>query len=160
MQSPQHSPATPVRRRRIAGRSRSAYGVLVLVAALAATAAPAAVAATPPPAPAGPWDQLEIRVSQTGDLATAPSKLLRCHPTGGTHANPDAACEQLEKATRWGSDPFAPVARSAVCTRIHGGPAVAHVSGQWAGRPVDADFNRTDGCQMSRWDALSEVLRG
>jgi hypothetical protein len=40
------------------------------------------------------------------------------------------------------------------CTEIYGGPAVAHVRGTFRGRPVDAWFNRSDGCEVGRWNAL------
>lgn len=43
---------------------------------------------------------------------------------------------------------------------IYGGPATAHVTGTWAGRPVDSRFDRADGCQIARWDALVPLLPG
>jgi hypothetical protein len=45
-----------------------------------------------------------------------------------------------------------------MCTMLYGGPATAHVTGTWAGRPVDARFDRADGCEIARWDALVPLL--
>ncbi|MCX4576106.1 subtilase-type protease inhibitor [Streptomyces sp. NBC_01571] len=83
---------------------------------------------------------------------------LRCHPAGGSHPAPEQACETLDRRTTWGKDPFAPVAPGTICTMVYGGPATAHVTGTWAGRPVDARFDRADGCQIARWDALVPML--
>ncbi|MHA5047982.1 SSI family serine proteinase inhibitor [Streptomyces sp. SD15] len=83
---------------------------------------------------------------------------LRCHPAGGSHPGAAEACATLDRRTTWGKDPFAPVAPGTMCTMTYGGPATAHVSGTWAGRPVDARFHRADGCQIARWDALVPLL--
>lgn len=101
-------------------------------------------------------DQLTITIanSDTGDGTYT----LTCHPTGGDHPNAQAACDQLDALTTTGVDPFAPVPSNAQCTLIYGGPQTAHVTGSWAGRPVDANFQRTNGCEISRWDKLSSML--
>ncbi|MFF9363146.1 SSI family serine proteinase inhibitor [Streptomyces griseoluteus] len=83
---------------------------------------------------------------------------LSCHPEGGDHPDPVAACRVLDKNTRWGQDTFAPVPPDSICTMIDGGPATAHVTGHWAGRPVDADFSRRNGCEIARWDRLVPFL--
>jgi hypothetical protein len=85
---------------------------------------------------------------------------VRCHPGGGSHPDADKACATLDRRTTWGKDPFAPVAPGTMCTMMYGGPATAHVTGIWAGRPVDARFDRADGCQIARWDALVPLLPG
>lgn len=85
---------------------------------------------------------------------------LRCHPDGGSHPDVGKACATLDQRTTWGKDPFAPVAPGTMCTMMYGGPATAHVTGTWAGRPVDARFDRADGCQVARWDALVPLLPG
>ncbi|EMF00485.1 hypothetical protein J7W19_16890 [Streptomyces mobaraensis NBRC 13819 = DSM 40847] len=83
---------------------------------------------------------------------------LRCHPTFGTVPDPQGACDQLDGQTRWDRDLFAPVPTDAQCTMIYGGPERAHVSGTWAGRPVDTDFSRVNGCEMARWNRFSRLL--
>jgi hypothetical protein len=53
---------------------------------------------------------------------------------------------------------LAPVPRLTPCTSIYGGPAVARVTGALQGEPVDARFNRTDGCEIERWDRNVTLL--
>lgn len=45
-----------------------------------------------------------------------------------------------------------------MCTMQYGGPATARVTGTWAGRPVDATYERGNGCEIARWDAMVPVL--
>ncbi|MFF7286370.1 subtilase-type protease inhibitor [Streptomyces griseorubiginosus] len=75
-----------------------------------------------------------------------------------THPDLPGACAALERNTRWGRDPFAPVPEGSVCTMLYGGPATAHVTGTWAGRPVDARFDRSNGCETARWDRFVPLL--
>ncbi|KUL41193.1 SSI family serine proteinase inhibitor [Streptomyces regalis] len=83
---------------------------------------------------------------------------LSCHPAGGDHPDADGACAALERGTRWGRDVFAPAPQGGLCTMQYGGPATAHVTGTWAGRPVDARYDRSDGCRIARWDRLVPLL--
>ncbi len=107
------------------------------------------------PAPAHD-DHLTVTVTGSGDADGTYE--LYCHPAGGTHPHAKAACDQLDGATVWGTDTFAPVPTNRMCTQIYGGPEQAHVSGSWAGRPVDAAFKRTNGCETARWNKLSSVF--
>ncbi|WP_128377423.1 SSI family serine proteinase inhibitor [Streptomyces cavernae] len=133
--------------------------------ALTAAASIAALASLPGPAHAAaraaePADgHLTITYSHTGEGAGVTYD-LRCRPAAGSHPTPDRACDLLEKKTVWGKSPFAPLPEPAerMCTMINGGPATAHITGTWAGRPVDAHYDRTNGCQIERWDALVPVL--
>lgn len=54
---------------------------------------------------------------------------------------------------------FEPVPPGTACAAVYGGPATARVYGTLEGRPLRAAFDRTDACQIARWDAL-EVLLG
>ncbi|WP_329135897.1 SSI family serine proteinase inhibitor [Streptomyces sp. NBC_00670] len=101
-------------------------------------------------------DRLVVTVRHAGRADG--TYLLRCHPGGGTHPDPGEACAVLERRTTWGRDPFAPVPPDALCTMRYGGPATARVTGTWAGRPVDASYDRRDGCEIARWDALVPLL--
>ncbi|MEI5099036.1 SSI family serine proteinase inhibitor [Streptomyces sp. PmtG] len=84
---------------------------------------------------------------------------LDCGPAGDSdHPSPDDACERLDQLKADGADPFRPVARDAMCTQVYGGPQTAHVTGTWQGHRVDASFKRTNGCEVSRWNALVPVL--
>lgn len=132
--------------------------VLTAAASIAAlsTMPAAAQAGTPAPAPA-PSDRLTITVTDS-DGAGDGTYVLKCHPTGGSHPDASRACHRLQEVTVWGTDPFAPVPKGAMCTMQYGGPATAHVTGTWQGRPVDARYDRSNGCEISRWDALVPVL--
>ena len=68
---------------------------------------------------------------------------------------PAVACRRLAAG---GPKLFAPLPPNVVCTQIYGGPQKARVVGTVAGRRVRATFTRTDGCQISRWQALSPWL--
>lgn len=80
---------------------------------------------------------------------------LRCRPTGGTHPKRVRACAALLDA---GRGVLAPVPADRMCTQQYGGPERARITGVWRGKPVDARFNRTDGCQIARWNALGAVF--
>ncbi|QFQ98589.1 hypothetical protein F9278_23225 [Streptomyces phaeolivaceus] len=105
----------------------------------------------------GPGDRLSVTVRGMGGGADGTFE-LRCHPEGGSHPAVREACGRLDRRTTWGTDPFAPVRPGTMCTMQYGGPATAHVTGTWAGRPVDARFDRGNGCEIARWDALVPVL--
>jgi hypothetical protein len=112
----------------------------------------------PPPAHGeDSGDQLTVTVHEAGSGADGTYE-LRCHPGSGSHPDVKGACGTLDQRTRWGKDPFAPVPPGTMCTMEYGGPATAHVTGTWAGRPVDARFDRADGCQIARWNALAPLL--
>ena len=48
--------------------------------------------------------------------------------------------------------------QEAVCTQIYGGDETATVTGVVRGQQVDASFNRTNGCEIARWEALAPLL--
>ncbi|MFJ2771643.1 SSI family serine proteinase inhibitor [Streptomyces sp. NPDC087300] len=130
--------------------------------ALTAAASVAALSALPATAHAdtdvvAPTDRLTVTVTDSGGEGDG-TYVLNCHPTGGSHPDAGDACRRLDEVTRYGTDPFAPVRPDAMCTMQYGGPATAHVTGTWQGRPVDATYDRHDGCEISRWDALVPVL--
>lgn len=79
---------------------------------------------------------------------------LLCDPPGGDHPDPEAACRLLDEL----DDPFAPVPSDMMCTEIYGGPQTATVTGTLRGEPVDAEFDRTNGCEISRWDQHAVIL--
>ncbi|MFE7543479.1 SSI family serine proteinase inhibitor [Streptomyces platensis] len=117
--------------------------------------APALDPAAPAPASV---DHLTVTVRGSGSAGTDGTFELYCHPARGNHPHAKKACTKLDGMTRWGRDPFAPVPQGANCTMIYGGPATAHITGTWAGRPVNADFRRTNGCEISRWSSFEPLL--
>ncbi|MDQ1037384.1 hypothetical protein QFZ75_003800 [Streptomyces sp. V3I8] len=113
----------------------------------------------PPPVTGSEADHLTVTVSEAGGGRDGTFE-LDCHPAGGSHPDARAACEKLDRKTSWGKSPFAPGREGELCTMQYGGPATAHVTGTWAGRPVDATYKRGNGCEIARWDALVPVLPG
>jgi len=67
-----------------------------------------------------------------------------------------AACRALEALP---ADALAPPAGEVACTQIYGGPETGSIRGVVAGRRVDADYARTDGCAIARFDRVEPVLR-
>jgi hypothetical protein len=96
-----------------------------------------------------PTTALEISVTPGGE---APTKFwtLRCPSGGGTLPDAANACEQLAQI----DDPFAPVPKDTACTQVYGGPQEADVTGTYRGRPVNAHFDRGNGCEIARWDKV------
>ncbi|WP_190082896.1 SSI family serine proteinase inhibitor [Streptomyces longisporoflavus] len=137
--------------------------VLTAAASLAAlSAAPAVADAGPGPLPlpsqltgATP-DRLTVKVTDAGEGLNGTYE-LECHPTGGTHPRAQEACERLDQE-RWGRDAFAPTPADANCTMQYGGPATARITGTWHGRPVNATYDRKNGCEISRWNNMVPVL--
>lgn len=80
---------------------------------------------------------------------------LRCNPARGTLPRSARACQKIAAG---GAKLFTPVPQSTVCTEIYGGPQEARVVGTVAGKRVWANFSRTNGCHISRWDRLSPWL--
>ncbi|MEU5594059.1 SSI family serine proteinase inhibitor [Streptomyces sp. NPDC020298] len=146
----------------------AAAALSALSAAPALAAAPAAVhsgvSAPPPVRPedraattATSGDHLTVTVRHAGGGRDGRYR-LSCHPGAGSHPDVGGACRTLDRNTRWGRDTFAPVAPGQMCTMLYGGPATAHVTGVWAGRPVDATYDRSNGCEIDRWDRLVPLL--
>ncbi|MFC5213989.1 SSI family serine proteinase inhibitor [Streptomyces coerulescens] len=132
----------------------SALAALGLTSVAPAAAAPAAVPLLKDPGRAG--DRLTVTVRRAGGADGTYE--LACHPARGDHPRAADACAALDRGTRWGKDAFAPVPQGTFCTMQYGGPATARVTGTWAGRPVDARFDRSDGCEIARWDRLVPLL--
>jgi hypothetical protein len=101
--------------------------------------------------PVSPADtKLQISVSIGG--SEAPTKLwtLTC-PDGGTLPHAEQACAKLAKM----NDPFAPVPKSTACTQVFGGPEEAVVTGTFRGEPVNAHFDKGNGCEIARWNRVA-----
>lgn len=145
------APATPPGAR--AALRRFATGAAVVSAAALATMS----AAPPAAASAQEGDRLTVTVRDAGEGLDGTYEVT-CRPGRGSHPDPEGACAAVERNARWGQDTFAPPQQDAICTMQYGGPATAHVTGTWAGRPVDAVYDRRNGCAIDRWDALVPLL--
>ncbi|MGP3966602.1 SSI family serine proteinase inhibitor [Streptomyces sp. 6N223] len=140
---------------------RSLALALATAAASVSGPAAAAVALTPAgwPAHGAAANHLVITITESGE--TDGTYELYCDPARGfPHPEPLEACDALHRAEEEapGGDPFAPVPDDALCTYMYGGPAVAQVEGTWQGEPVNARFERSDGCEIARWDRLVPAL--
>ncbi|MEU6593800.1 SSI family serine proteinase inhibitor [Streptomyces sp. NPDC046881] len=142
-----------------AGRRLLWASFSVVASLVPLTAVPAAAAgALPPPArPEDGADHLTVVVRHAGAGRDGTYE-VSCHPTAGRHPDAAGACRLLDEHTRWGRDPFAPVPADTDCTMLYGGPATARVTGTWAGRPVDASYDRSNGCEIGRWDRMVPLL--
>jgi Subtilisin inhibitor-like len=72
------------------------------------------------------------------------------------HPTADAACSALKENAALLSP--SPKRADQVCTEQYGGPQEAAVTGVVDGVPVDAAFTRTNGCEISAWDAVKDVV--
>ncbi len=73
-----------------------------------------------------------------------------------SHPNAAAACAAIKA----NPDILAPAAQgtSQACTQQYGGPQKATITGVVDGVAVDSSFARTNGCEISAWDAAKDVL--
>jgi hypothetical protein len=80
---------------------------------------------------------------------------LTCSPPAGTLPGRGRACTRLARL----ASPFAPTPKNVACTEIYGGPQTAEVRGLFRGRKVRATFNRTNGCEIDRWNRVAFLFR-
>ncbi|MBD8042199.1 serine protease inhibitor [Arthrobacter sp. Sa2BUA2] len=115
-------------------------------------------AATPSASPAAGATSLTVELMAEGEAVTD-TWTLECDgaaPVGDSGApDPAAACAALAES---GTALMAEPGPEAACTMQYGGPQRATVTGTVDGENVDAAFAYSDGCQISRWDALSGLL--
>jgi Tol biopolymer transport system component len=94
----------------------------------------------------GTW--LSITVWPRGRAGVSHRRTLQCAPPRGTLPNRATACAMLD---RFG-DPFAPIPVEADCPTRTAEPALARIVGRFRGRYVTVWMQRTDGCEIARWD--------
>ena len=122
------------------------------------TANPAPSPAAPTATPAAAGTRLTITIAKSTTPGHNATFTLMCHPTGGTHPDPTNGCAKLDKFGASGTDPFAPVPSNQACSMVYGGPATAQITGSWQGRSINATFNRSNGCQTTRWNNMLPIL--
>ena len=104
-----------------------------------------------PAASAWPSATLKVTVWPKGKSRASHTWTLRCDPQPrGTHPNPSGACFALARHPR----ALKPVRKNVGCTQQYDGAEVALVRGTFRGKHIRARFNRTNGCEIGRWDAL------
>lgn len=121
------------------------------------TSGPGDTAAPPPTstAPAGEPVAADLTVTVDNGVGTTSDFALTCEPVGGRHPDAAAACAALAAV---GAQAFDPLPKDIRCTDIYGGPQTATVKGTLDGEPVSAQFARTNGCEIGRWDAVSAIF--
>lgn len=114
------------------------------------------------PLPSGPGEgnaelAIIVRPSPTGPAA---SYTLACQDgvpaAESEHPDAAAACTALKNNPAILSP--APQATDQACTQQYGGAQEATVTGVVDGRPVEASFNKRDGCEIAAWEAAKDVL--
>ncbi|WP_030685521.1 SSI family serine proteinase inhibitor [Streptomyces globisporus] len=132
---------------------------LVLATLATAAVGTAGLGPLPPLTPFSSPDALTVAVEKSGDPSADGTFRLTCGDRAeGDHPAAEDACGRLGQLAREGGDPFRPVPRDQMCTQVYGGPALAHVTGTWQGRRVDARFSRANGCEIGRWENLEPLL--
>lgn len=118
-------------------------------------ASTATAATAPPPIASGPTE-LTLTWFPKGPDAPGGKRVLTV-TCPDVPLDTDKDCQELLDVA--GGDLFdAELPAGTVCTQIFGGPQTVTVKGAIAGRPVDTTFNRTDGCQIDRWDRAVPLL--
>lgn len=79
---------------------------------------------------------------------------LFCDPPSGTHPRPAKACAALEA----NADALEPVPGDVACTQQFGDGRRAEIHGRLNGEEVVTTLNRSNGCEIARWDKLAALL--
>jgi hypothetical protein len=127
--------------------ARAGLLLCLLVAAGCGSSTGGGDAAEPPPQPR--YD-LEITYWPEGKDGESRTATLTCDPDGGTHPDPARACAGLDAHP----EALHPVPGDMACTQIYGGDQVVLIEGEG----VHAVLNRSNGCEIARWDALAPLL--
>lgn len=126
------------------------------------TTVPAPSPSPPPPPTAGPGAgnaELAIMV-RPSETEAAVNYTLVCRggvpSTESRHPAAAAACAALKDNAALLSPP--PRNTDQVCTEQYGGPQQATVTGIVDDTPVEITFSRTNGCEISAWNAVKSIL--
>jgi hypothetical protein len=100
-----------------------------------------------------PAVQLTVTLRPEGPDGEASTRKIECEQIG-----PDASTEVCKGLAGLTPEQLEPVPANVACTEIYGGPAVARVQGTLNGKPVDARFELSNGCEIERWDRNRVLL--
>ena len=102
-------------------------------------------------APSGSLAQLTVTVDEDGEGgAAAKTTEVSCDAAGYS-----AVCGAVAKLP---AKVFEPTPGDVACTQQFGGPETATVKGTLNGKAVDAEFARSNGCEISRWEKAQPLL--
>ena len=126
-----------------------------LAALLLIAAAALAGCGSDEPNPSAPGDdqlaQLVITVDDDGE-GGAPARELKLDCAEPTDSQ---ACGAVAGVS---ARDLAPTPPDTACTQLFGGPETATMKGQIRGEDVDAQFSRSDGCEIERWERVAPLL--
>jgi hypothetical protein len=100
-----------------------------------------------------PAVDLTVTLRPDGPDGETQTREIECEQVG-----PDASTAVCKGLAGLKAEQFAPVPANVACTQIYGGPAVARVEGTLNGKPVDARFKLSNGCEIERWDRNRVLL--
>ena len=104
---------------------------------------------------AGTGDSNLTVVYDAGRGGAVTTWTLTCDPIGGSHPEAEAACEAL---TQNAASALPAVPADRICTQSIGGPQTASVTGRWNDADVESRFTLANGCEITRWQALTGLL--
>ncbi|WP_449373816.1 hypothetical protein [Arthrobacter psychrolactophilus] len=121
-----------------------------------ASSAPASTAAT---TSAAARVDLTITLTESPGATPRVFRLVADGSTPSPESNlPDSAAA-LAAVERYGEKIFFALPDpTQMCTQNYGGPEIALVTGWFNGQEVNATFSRTDGCEISRWQAMAPLF--
>lgn len=95
---------------------------------------------------------LTVRVDPDGPRGARPARelALRCDQPSQSAACGAAAGVSLANVR--------PVPRGTTCASVFGGAQTARIVGSIRQDHVDARFDRTNGCEIARWDKVADLL--
>ena len=104
---------------------------------------------TAAPGPEGA--SLVVKVQPKGSQGPTRRTRIECERLGAGSER----CRSLGDLT---AKRLAPVPPDIACAEIYGGPARARVTGELRGERIAARFDRTDACEIKRWNDNSALL--
>jgi hypothetical protein len=126
------------------------------------TTVPAPAPTAPSQLPPGPGaGNAELAISvKPSDTEAALNYTLVCQGGAPTSESKHPAAEKACTALKDNPAILTPSTKNTAqaCTEQYGGPQKATVTGIVDETPVDATFSRTNGCEISAWNAAQAIL--
>lgn len=106
----------------------------------------------------GTWLDIDAQVTRDGGLVTRRAT-LSCRAGGASATGALAGrAEQACDAVVANRDILVTTTNQQICTMIYGGPEVARITGYSEDRRISRQVTRSDGCGISDWDLLVDLL--
>lgn len=110
------------------------------------------------PHPQSPETRLEIASKPEGTKISS-KYILEC--SGDTVLEASTLPAQSDVCARLNEHPGVLVPSldpATPCTEIYGGPQRVEITGTYKGKPIDAEFSRTNGCLISQWNDVEFLI--